>query len=148
MTPLSGLIAASAFAVSAAVAGSCAACQPNIYEPAALLAFPAAKSAAVYFRIENICDRQILLSGAVSPSARRTELHFSEEAADGVVSMQPVEAAVPIGPGATLVFEPGGLHVMLMGLGSAADDDSEITLELSFDHADDVTLAVPVRIGP
>ncbi len=101
----------------------------------------------MYFRIENTCDRQILLSGAVSPSARRTELHASVEAADGVVSMRPVEAAVPIGPGETLTLEPGGIHVMLMGLVSTGYVGSEITLELSFDRTDDVTLAAPVRIG-
>ena len=147
MTPAAGLIVASAFAVSAAAAGSCGACQPKIHEPVAQLAYPAAKSAAVYFRIENTCDRQILLNRAASPSVRRAEFHSSVETSDGVVSMRPVTAGIAVRPGESLALEPSGLHVMLTGLDSAKDEGGAVMLTLSIGQTEEITFAAPIAIG-
>ena len=145
MAAFAGLIAASALLVSAAVAGSCGSCQPAIHEPVARLAFSAAKSAAVYLRIENSCGRRVLLSGADSPSALRAELHSSVEGADGVVLMRKVSAPVAIAPGETLALQPSGLHIMLIGLNSG--DGGAVTLTLSFVRSDDVSIMAQVRVG-
>lgn len=54
------------------------------------------------------------LIGAVSPAARRIEIHRSSME-HGVAMMAPV-ARVPLAPGAAVAFAPGGYHLMLLDL--------------------------------
>lgn len=53
---------------------------------------------------------------AVEADFDRVSLHLTEEQ-DGVARMLPQPDGVVIAPGAVVSLEPGGLHVMFMGLG-------------------------------
>ena len=78
-------------------------------------ALPAvAKNGVAYLTIENNSTRQDKLISATSPIAERVEIH-SHQHVDGVMKMRKVEY-VEVGKGETTIFEPGGLHVMLIGL--------------------------------
>ncbi|WP_040672449.1 copper chaperone PCu(A)C [Rhodobacter ferrooxidans] len=91
-----------------------------------------AQSAAAYMDILN-----------TGPTAERllgVEVGFASAAlsgtvvdANGVASMGPLEA-VDLPPGSSVALEPGGLHVMLMGLTRALAVGDELPGTLVFEH--------------
>jgi periplasmic copper chaperone A len=100
-----------------------------------------APTSAVYMTITTAGAPDRLL-GAASPAAQAVELHTSLEQA-GVSKMERVES-VPIAADAPAKLEPGGVHVMLIGLQSPLEDGTTVPLTLSFEKAGEVTLEVPV----
>lgn len=73
---------------------------------------PGAASAAVYLTLTNMSGKAMAVIGAGSPVFGMAHIHRTS-VNDGIASMQAVEhLAIPSGKSA--VFEPGGLHIMLM----------------------------------
>lgn len=68
-----------------------------------------------FMRIRNTNDSQVTLVGAASEVAKTAEIH-EMVMKDGAMVMQPVEGGLEILAGETAVLQPGGNHVMLMGL--------------------------------
>jgi hypothetical protein len=58
--------------------------------------------------------------------------------------MRPV-AAIEIAPGAPTVLEPGGLHIMLVGLGQKLVEGGTLPLTLTFEQAGSIELEAPIR---
>lgn len=80
----------------------------------------------------NSTDQEITITGGSSPVAGMVELH--EVVMDGgEMVMQPKPGGFVVPAGGSLTLEPGGLHVMLMGLKEpiAPGTDVPITLTLS-----------------
>jgi copper(I)-binding protein len=123
--------------------------QPVIHGPITITdAFARAAAApggasAAYMTV-TIAEGTDRLVAADSPAAARVELHTHQMDANGVARMRQVPA-IPLAAGAPAVLEPGGLHVMLMGLTAALEEGASIDLTLTFESAGDVTLTVPVR---
>ena len=63
---------------------------------------------------------------------------------DGVMKMRTVQA-IPIIPGQTVTFAPGGYHIMLMGLKHPLMAGHSFPLTLNFARAGAVTVEVQVR---
>jgi copper(I)-binding protein len=83
------------------------------------------------------------LVGASTPIAVTAEVH--ETISDGgIMRMRPV-AAVPIPPGKTVTFAPGGYHIMLIDLQHPLTAGERFPLTLKFAHATPVTVQVTVR---
>lgn len=74
-----------------------------------------AKSAAGYMGISNEGDQADRLIGIEVDFAAQATLHMSQISADGVATMTPV-AGLEIPANDTVVLEPGGYHIMLIGL--------------------------------
>jgi Uncharacterized protein conserved in bacteria len=100
-------------------------------------------ASAAYLTIETggASDR---LVAAASPAAARVELH-EHILEDGVAKMREVAAGIPVAPDAPAVLEPGGYHVMLMGLTAPLAEGDAIDLTLTFEAAGEITVTVPVR---
>jgi hypothetical protein len=98
---------------------------------------------AAYLVIQHHADVEDALIGAESPVADATEVHRTEMDA-GVMRMRPA-GDVPIPAGSTLILEPGGLHVMLIGLRQELKEGASIPLALEFRRAGTVSIDVPVR---
>jgi hypothetical protein len=62
--------------------------------------------------------------------------------------MQDVADGFPLPAGQSLVFKPGGNHVMLMGLTGTLKEGDAVDLVLTFAKAGPVTLHVTVRDAP
>ena len=101
-------------------------------------------TSAAYMTIANKGDRGDMLKSARTPKAKAVELHQTTMTADGVMQMRKVEGAVPIEAGASLVLEPGGTHLMLLGLEDALRAGEELILTLEFVNAGAVDVVVPV----
>ena len=96
---------------------------------------------AVYMVVHNRSDEDDTLIGVHSDAANAAEVHRTAME-NGVMQMQPAGGvAVPAKGQVTL--EPGGLHVMLMGLRQDLREGSAVTVTMQFERA--VPVQVPVR---
>ena len=83
------------------------------------------------------------LLSAASPVARSVEIHATIRDGD-VMRMRPV-TAVEIPAHGAVQLQPGGLHVMMMGLTKALAQGETVPLTLTFERAGAVTVSVPVQ---
>ena len=98
---------------------------------------------AAYFLIRNDGNTADRLIGVSSPLAM-AEMHESVMADDGTMSMNPVDG-VDVAPNSTVAFEPGGLHIMFMGVSEPPAAGDTVSLTLTFENAGEMTIDVPVR---
>jgi periplasmic copper chaperone A len=104
---------------------------------------PVSSVGAVYFSIKNLGSKPDLLVGLSSPAAAKVEIHESRTV-QGVMQMRALES-LPCPAGATVKVEPGGLHVMLMGLVQPLRAGTVFDVTLRFRDAGPLTLQVPVE---
>jgi copper(I)-binding protein len=102
-----------------------------------------AGTSAVYMTLEASGGQGDRLVGAASPVAASAELH-THLIEGGVAKMRPV-AALEIAPGESTVLEPGGLHIMLIGLGEKLVEGNTLPLSLTFEDSGTIELEVPIR---
>jgi copper(I)-binding protein len=99
-------------------------------------------SGAAYLTLEVSGDRVERLIAVASPIAEQATLHTHVMDGD-IARMRPV-AGIEIAPGAPTVLEPGGLHIMLTGLGRRLIEGETFPLSLTFERAGTVTIEVPI----
>ena len=103
---------------------------------------PAAQggNGAVYFSIRaSEADELLNIS---SDAAEAVEMHESTMSGD-VMEMHPLHS-VPLGADKEVRFEPGGLHVMLVGLKQDLHVGDEVQIVLHFKSSPDLPVSVPV----
>lgn len=101
---------------------------------------------AAYLTITGAPGQPDALLSASSPDASMVQIHETSTDAAGVTGMQPVDR-VEIPAGEAVVFEPGGLHLMIMGLSDGLVAGSSIELDLVFERAGRVVVEARVRQG-
>ena len=112
---------------------------PNIPQPAAT-----AKAAGGYMAISNEGSAADRLIAIETPIAEMATLHESTVDADGVAKMMHLENGIEIPAGDTVVLEPGGLHIMLMGLTGTLTEGDMVKATLVFEHAGKVEVEFQV----
>ena len=102
-----------------------------------------ARAGAAFMMIGNAgpADRLIAAHADVS---ERIELH-THIMEDGVMRMREVEGGIVIGAESDTMLEPGGLHVMFLGLDGPFEEGTSFPLTLTFEQAGEVTVDVQVR---
>ena len=93
-----------------------------------------AQSAAGYMGISNNGSEADTLIGVEAPIAGKSMLHTTEFGADGIARMIHVPA-LEIPADDTVVLEPGGYHIMLMGLQASVAVGDMVPATLIFEHA-------------
>jgi copper(I)-binding protein len=83
------------------------------------------------------------LVGASSPIARVTEIHTHIREGD-ILRMRPV-AAVELPPGGTVTLQPGGFHLMLIGLKEPLIQGQAVPVTLRFERAGEVQVMLAVQ---
>jgi iron complex transport system substrate-binding protein len=129
---------------------------------ALLAAAAAAPAASAALRVENGWSREtppgvsvgvgyltIVNDGAAdelvrATSPRAAQVSFHESRAEGGIERMRELERVAVGAGARVVFAPGGLHLMLMGLGQPLAPGARVPLTLEFAHAGKVETALVV----
>ena len=133
MKTILGLMAALMMTTTAAAhgvkTGDLEIIHPNIPQPAT-----SAKSAAGYMAISNEGAAADRLIGVETAAAQKSMIHTTETSADGVARMVHLEA-LEIPAGDTVVLEPGGMHVMLMGLTQTLKEGDMLPATLIFEQA-------------
>ena len=104
---------------------------------------PTANVGATYFVVQNNGHEIDTLIKVESPVARKAEMHTSVMQGDlmKMEKLGPVEVTAH----APLVFEPGGHHVMLMGLDKPLVEGESFPLTLVFDKAGPVEVMVAIE---
>ena len=108
-------------------------------------------STAGYGVITNNSGEEITLVGATAPITATFELHETTMTDDGVMSMQEREGGFVIADGDTLALEPGGAHVMMLGIDPdefSGEYAAGFDLTFVFDGADDVTVPAELQAIP
>lgn len=83
------------------------------------------------------------LLSASSPAANRVELHTHLREGD-VMRMRPVEA-IDLPAGTAVTLQPGGFHLMFMGLKQPFEQGTQVPVTLVFERAGSVTVQLPVQ---
>lgn len=98
---------------------------------------------AGYFTIENVGDQDDSLLKIQTSAAAKAEMHETSMGEGGMMRMRPIDD-LAISAGESASFRAGGDHIMLTGLTAPIKAGDSIDLTLTFEHAGDVVVAVPV----
>ncbi|MAL97920.1 MAG: hypothetical protein CL583_05655 [Alteromonadaceae bacterium] len=116
----------------------------QIDHPSSRETAPGAPNGVGYLRIEHNGEQVDRWLAAESPRARRVELHKSREN-DGMRSMKHVALPLELQPGETFELQPGGYHLMLMGLDRPLRAGEHVPLKLRFERAGDIEVELVVE---
>ena len=136
-----------AFVVSGHVQAQTSAPSTIRVENAWARATPArAKTGAAYVAVINnggIADR---LLSATTPLAQ--EIRFHKETEDNGISRMREQRTVEIAPGAKVIFKPGDMHMMMVGLKQPLKEGETFPLTLTFEKAGKIDVTVSVaKVG-
>ncbi len=95
---------------------------------------------AAFGEIANSSNRDITIVTASSPAATKVELH---EVVDS--TMRQVHGGLVIPAGQTLTLEPGGFHLMFMGLTAPVMAGDEVSIMLTLDDGSQLTFTAVAK---
>jgi hypothetical protein len=130
-------------AILSLIACPLAAAELAVSAPYVRLLPPGAPTSAAYLVIENSGAADRRLVKAESPAAQSVELHEHRNE-NGVMKMREV-GGIPIKAHGRTVLEPGGYHLMLLGLKEALKEGDSVPITLVFDDGSRQALVAPVR---
>lgn len=101
------------------------------------------KVGGAYLEIKTAAGLRDRLVGARSPAAGAVEIH-SHVNESGIARMRRVDA-IALKPGASLVLEPGGYHLMLTDLKAPLQEGDLVKLTLVFEKAGEIEVEATVE---
>lgn len=105
----------------------------------------AGATSALYMTLTNRGGREVRVVGVRTPVARSAELH--ETRIEGMVArMQPVDA-IRVPAGQQVRLQPGGLHVMLVGLRQDLKPGDRFPVTLVLDDGGELAVEAVVQAG-
>ena len=104
---------------------------------------PAGVPAGGFFTLHNDGTKPVTLTGASSPGCAMIEIHKTENMG-GMDRMEAV-TKIDVAPGGTLVFAPGGYHLMCMNPTSAIKPGGSVQVTLEFADGGEATSAFDVK---
>lgn len=116
----------------------------QIRHPYIRLMPPGAPNTAAYMTISSTENNQLIkVTGSV---ARNIELHEHIHQ-NGIMQMRPVDK-IDLPAGNTVHLQPGGLHIMLIGVTPSLQADEQYSLQLHFAKGAPVTQDFVVQYAP
>ncbi|AWB08345.1 hypothetical protein A6A40_25245 (plasmid) [Azospirillum humicireducens] len=131
------------FAAGTALAHGYKAGSIEIEHPWARATAPSAQNGAAYLVLNGMGKENDRLLSAATPVAEKAELH-THLMDNGIMKMRPVDA-IEVTPGSPTALQPGGLHIMLLGLKQPLVKGKAFPLTLTFEKAGPVTVQVDVQ---
>ncbi|MBA55300.1 MAG: hypothetical protein CMK89_12665 [Pseudomonadales bacterium] len=104
---------------------------------------PVSPNTAGYFMLHNNSKQERVLVAVSSDVASSVEMHTVVEQ-DGGMSMQQLQE-VKIAAGDCVMFEPGGNHIMFIGLKQPLQEGDEVKLTLQFKDGESLSMLLPVK---
>ena len=138
MKSLRLLIAASFFASFSALAMDI-----QVHDAYVRAVPPTAAVTAAFMEIHNAGDKNRALVSASSAAAEAVELHTHTNV-DGVMQMRQVKQ-IDLAANSITLLQPGGLHVMLIGLKQPLKMGDKVLVSLKLDDGSLLELDLPVR---
>ncbi len=126
-----------------AVLSGAALAEVKVADAYARAVVPGQMNSAAFMVLHNDAAQPLALVAGSSSAAQSVELHNHMHEA-GVMKMRRV-AQIEIPAGGEAILQPGGLHVMLLGLKRDLNVGDNIDLQLQFSDGSGQTLTVPVK---
>ena len=104
---------------------------------------PGLETAAAYFTVKNLSQRAVFIVSVTTPLAAHAMVHETSTV-DGQSRMR-MRDRVPVPAGASVAFEPEGLHVMLTGLSKTLEVGDKVPLTLVLERGGSVDFVATVR---
>lgn len=104
---------------------------------------PGQPNSASFLSLTNRDDVDHALTGADSNASEVVELH-THLMEDGMMKMRRVDK-IDLPAGETVKLEPGGLHIMLIGLEKQLMPGEDVEVTLIFEDGSRTTLKAPVK---
>jgi len=101
---------------------------------------------AGYFTLQNTTNETVELVAASSPAFSQIELHQHIEQ-EGMMRMVEVES-IELAAGATVIFQPGGLHLMLFEPLQPLNAGDTLPLTLHFADGKQLDVVLPLVAMP
>lgn len=117
--------------------------QMEVVDPYVRAVPPGQPNSASFLGLKNNDAADHALVAAKSSVAEVVELH-THTMVDGMMRMRPVPK-IDIPAGGEVKLQPGGLHVMLIGLTGELRPDEEVNLTLVFDDGSEKEIVAPIR---
>lgn len=140
-TLAAGLVAATAFAATAALAAEAG--PITVSDAWARASAGPARAGGAFLTVTNAGAEADALVSAAADVSEKVELHTHIKDGD-VMKMRQVEK-IDLPAGETVVLQPGGLHVMFMGLKAPLKEGESFPLTLTFEKAGETTVTVQVK---
>ncbi len=112
--------------------------------PWARMSFGKAVNSAGFLTIANKGAKDDQLIAAAAPISRKVELHTHIKEGN-VMKMRRIEGGIRIPAGGKAVLQPGGDHVMFIGLYKPLKMGDSFPLTLTFKNAGDIKLTVTAK---
>lgn len=96
-----------------------------------------------YVTIDNAGKADDKLVSVTSPGADKVELH-EMSMSNNVMKMRKVDGGLDVKAGGTLEMQPGGYHLMFMGVKKPFAVGDSVAVTLNFEKAGPVTMVLPV----
>ena len=109
---------------------------------------PGIENTAMYAEIHNMGEVADRLVSASTARAMVVEIH-EVKTKDGMMQMSPVKGGISIPAKGMASLQPGGFHLMVIGLDGPVKKGETITFELTFEKAGKVLVqaAAEMRLG-
>lgn len=119
----------------------------RITHPWAKASLKGVPNSAAYMAITNTGKTDDTLVAASADVSKAVEIH-TMTMTDGVMRMRRLRGGVPLPAGETVALEPGGKHVMLIGLNGRLKAGSSFEMTLTFEKAGEHRIDVRVSEQP
>jgi copper(I)-binding protein len=104
---------------------------------------PGQEVSAGYISISNSGDQDQVLQSFNSSAAHMVQLH-EVAISSGIMSMDKVDELV-LPAGGSINMQPGGLHLMIMGVDKEAFAGDSVDMQISFANGEVIDINMPVR---
>lgn len=109
---------------------------------------PGMPNSAAYTLIVNLTNSEDTLTGVSNTAAASVELHEMKMGAGDVMQMSPVEGGIVIPAGGSAILQPGGFHIMMIGLTGELKEGTTQDFTLTFAKAGEIKVTFPVQAPP
>jgi len=117
----------------------------QIGDPWVQAAPPSVKVLAAYLEIKNDGKKQRVLTGVSSPTFAQIGIHQTVMHGNMAHMEHLKELAIP--PNASVVLQPGGLHLMLMDAKKLLNTGDSVPMTLTFKDGEKIAVKATVRSG-
>lgn len=100
---------------------------------------------AVFGLIENHGTEDVTIVAASSPVSGMTELHEVVNDGTGAMVMREIDGGFLVPAGGSLALEPGGNHIMFMGLSGDILAGTEVTVVIELSTGETMTIQAPAK---
>lgn len=107
---------------------------------------PNMPNSAAFMLLKNDTDAPVSLVSAASDTAATVELH-EHALVDGMMQMRQIPK-IDVPAHGTTSLQPGGLHVMLIGLTHKLKSGENVAITLTFSNGETIDIKAPVKKVP